>query len=104
MTYPTHGYPPPVSLRPHQQPGQPHCGWPSPGAPGDPGSRGPVQPTGYPSSSLAAQAAPGGAEPVETTEAVGRLRQHLRDTLGSELPQWVDAQQRRTGSPVTRES
>ncbi|WP_438672340.1 CpaF family protein [Solihabitans fulvus] len=35
--------------------------------------------------------------------AIGRLRQHLRDTLGTELPQRVDAQQRRTGS-VSREA
>jgi Flp pilus assembly CpaF family ATPase len=36
--------------------------------------------------------------------AVGRLHQHLRDTLGTELPQRVDAQQRRSGSAVTREA
>lgn len=36
-------------------------------------------------------------------EAVGRLRQHLRDALGADLPQRVDAQQRRTGTPIARE-
>jgi len=39
----------------------------------------------------------------DTQVAVGRLRQHLRDTLAGELPRRVDAQQRRTGTAVTRE-
>jgi pilus assembly protein CpaF len=76
MSYPPNDYPPPMPLRPHYQQGQ-APDW---------------------------QSAPGGAEPVNATDAVGRLRQHLRDTLGTELPLRVDAQQRRTGAPVAREA
>ncbi|SDJ01953.1 Pilus assembly protein, ATPase of CpaF family [Actinokineospora alba] len=46
----------------------------------------------------------GSGEPPRNSEAVGRLRQHLRDTLGAELPQRVEAQERRTGAAVTREA
>jgi Flp pilus assembly CpaF family ATPase len=42
--------------------------------------------------------------PARNSEAVGRLRQHLRDTLGAELPQRVEAQERRTGATVTPEA
>ena len=105
MTDPTNGYPPPVPLRPHQRSGQPHGDWLGPAS--HPISRGPAQQAGYPDSSLAPQAALGAKEPARTaeaSEAVRRLRQHLRDTLGTELPQRVDAQQRRTGSAVTKDA
>ncbi len=46
----------------------------------------------------------GAPEPVDLSAAVGRLRQHLRDALGTELPQRVEDQQRRSGSAVTREA
>ncbi|ONI71148.1 type II secretion system protein E [Actinosynnema sp. ALI-1.44] len=92
MTYPPNGYPLPVPLRPHQQQ-QPPQDWQSSAASGHPSWAQAVQ-----------QPAPGGVEPGQALEAVGRLRQHLRDTLGTELPQRVDAQQRRTGSAVTREA
>ncbi|MFB9303737.1 CpaF family protein [Kibdelosporangium philippinense] len=36
--------------------------------------------------------------------AAGRLRQHLRDALATQLPKQVDALQLRTGTPVTREA
>lgn len=96
MNHPTNAYPPPVPLRPHHQP-QPDGG-PSDGPPGNPGWPGTAQqhPASVP---LAGQAAP-----AHGGEAVGRLRQHLRDTLGTELPQRVDAQQRRTGAAFTRDS
>ncbi|MFD8494980.1 CpaF family protein [Amycolatopsis sp. NPDC059657] len=52
---------------------------------------------------------PGQARPhdrlaAETLAAQERLRQHLRDALATELPKRVEAQQRRTGATVTRES
>ena len=97
MTYPPNspppnGYPAPVPLRPHQQQGQPP-GWQSAATPGHPSW---AQP--------APQPAPSSPEPGQAPEAAGRLRQHLRDTLGTELPLRVNAQQRRTGAPVTREA
>lgn len=46
----------------------------------------------------------GASEPVDMSAAVGRLRQHLRDTLVTELPQRVDMQQRRSGAAVTRDA
>jgi pilus assembly protein CpaF len=93
MTYPTNGngYPPPVPLRPHQQ-DHSHGGWP------------PAQPAAAPGYfGVPAPEVFGAPEPVDMSAAIGRLRQHLRDTLGTELPQRVDAQQRRTGS-VSREA
>jgi pilus assembly protein CpaF len=93
MTYPTNGhpangYPPPVPLYPNQQRG----GWQrQPGA-------GPGPQPGYP-----AQPPPPLREDSADAVAVGRLCQYLRDKLGTELPQRVDAQQRRTGAAVTRE-
>jgi Flp pilus assembly CpaF family ATPase len=49
----------------------------------------------------------GPAAPADPTDdadpAQGRLRQHLRSALARELPARVDAQQRRTGTAVTRE-
>jgi pilus assembly protein CpaF len=88
-------YPPPVPLRPHQQ-GQPPGGWQS----AHPSWTGPAQQQG----NLSSPQAPSEAEPAQASEAVGRLLQHMRDTLGTELPQRVDAQQRRTSAPVTREA
>ncbi|TCO62920.1 hypothetical protein [Actinocrispum wychmicini] len=85
-------HPPPESLRPNHQHGHPP-GWQPTAVPGHPSW---AQPIPLPT--------PGGVEPVTATETVGRLRQHLRDTLGTELPLRVDAQQRRTGAPVAREA
>ncbi|MCU1680228.1 MAG: Type secretion system hydrolase TadA/VirB11/CpaF, TadA subfamily [Amycolatopsis sp.] len=97
MTYPpnSNGYPPPVPLRPHQQ-NPPHGGWQQ-----TPPAR-PPAPPGYAGSST--PDAFGAPEPVDTSAAVGRLRQHLRDTLSTELPHRVEDQQRRSGSSVTREA
>jgi Flp pilus assembly CpaF family ATPase len=94
MTYPPNGngYPPPVPLRPHQQQDHSHGGWPPTQPAAAPGYFGAPAPEVF-----------GAPEPVDMSAAIGRLRQHLRDTLGTELPQRVDAQQRRTGS-VSREA
>ncbi|WP_027946968.1 CpaF family protein [Amycolatopsis taiwanensis] len=73
MTHSNNGYPPPVPLRLHQQ------------------------------HDRSGQLSTDGVERMPNIEAVGRLRQHLRDTLSSELPKRVDAQQGRTGATVTRE-
>jgi pilus assembly protein CpaF len=94
MTYPPNnngnGYP--VPLRPHH-PDHPRGGWPQ---------HPPAPAPGYPAS---ATSTPFGAPaPSDISAAVGRLRQHLRDTLSTELPQRVDAQQRRSGSTITREA
>ncbi|WP_086667517.1 CpaF family protein [Lentzea kentuckyensis] len=78
MTDTSNGYPPPIPLRPHQVQ-RPVAG---------------PQPSTVPSQLF----------PAGTAEALARLRQHLRDTLGSELPQRVDAQRRRTAAPITREA
>jgi pilus assembly protein CpaF len=91
MTYPPNGYPPPVPIRP-DQPDHPHNGWPQ-NPPAPPGH------FGSPTTEVF-----GAPEPVDLSAAVGQLRQHLRDTLGTELPQRVDTQQRRSGSTVTREA
>jgi Flp pilus assembly CpaF family ATPase len=97
MTYPPNdGYPPPVPLRPHLQPTQPPANWPPRG--GHPSWGEPAEQAGH------SDATRGAADPEQTAEAVGRLRQHLRDTLGTELPQRVDDQQRRTGTAVTKEA
>ncbi|MEV6602775.1 ATPase, T2SS/T4P/T4SS family [Kutzneria sp. NPDC051319] len=95
MTYPPNGngYPRPVPLRPHRQ-DHPRGSWP----PNPPAAQ------GYLGSPPPVPEAFGVPEPVDTTAAVARLRQHLRDTLGTELPQRVDAQQRRSGAAVTREA
>ena len=95
MTYPPHGngYPPPVPLRPHQQQDHPHGGWPQNPPAASPGYFGSPAPEVF--------EAP---EPVDMSAAVGRLRQHLRDTLSTELPQRVDAAHRRTGASVRREA
>ena len=61
-------YPPPIPLRPHQQP----------------------------------PAMSSGTESAQAVEAVERLRRYLRDTLSTELPPRVDAQQHRTGAPVAK--
>jgi pilus assembly protein CpaF len=93
VTYPPNGngYPPPVPLRPHQ-PDHRQDGWP----------QNPPAAQGYPSSPTPT---PFGAPAAgDMSAAVGRLRQHLRDTLGTELPQRVDAQQRRSGTTVSREA
>jgi Flp pilus assembly CpaF family ATPase len=45
----------------------------------------------------------GNGETSEATAALARLRQHLRDALTNELPNAVDAQQRRTGTAATSE-
>lgn len=94
MTYPPNGngYPPPVPLRPHQQ-NHPHGGWPQNPPAAAPGYFGSPAPEVF-----------GAPEPVEVSAAVGRLRQHLRDTLGTELPQRVEDQQRRSGSTITRDA
>lgn len=95
MTGTDNGYPPPVPLRPrHRQP-----------------RRDPRQPPTTADQSGSQEPAPHYAdgpfppqvvstEAKPSTEAVGRLRQHLRETLGTELPARVDTQQRRTGTPV----
>jgi type II secretory ATPase GspE/PulE/Tfp pilus assembly ATPase PilB-like protein len=44
-----------------------------------------------------------GYPPTDVSAAVGRLRQHLRDTLNTELPQRVEEQQHRIGTIATRE-
>lgn len=93
MSDPTDSYPQPVSLRPRRQLSQPSEGWPPHPSTGRPSVGTPV-----------AQAPRDGDERLEMVEATTRLRQHLRDTLAVELPQRVDAQQRRTGTPVTREA
>jgi pilus assembly protein CpaF len=96
MTFPRNGYPPPITLHPHQQP-VPQNGWqhtPPPPAPG------------YPTPQALDPGAPvttGEDQAPEATAAVGRLRLHLRGTLATELPQQVQAQQRRTSTPATRE-
>lgn len=101
MTYPPNdGYPQPVPLRPHLQPTQPPANWPPRG--GHPSWGEPAEQAGHPDT--AQDATQGAADPGQTAEAVGRLRQHLRDTLGTELPQRVDDQQRRTGSAVSKEA
>jgi pilus assembly protein CpaF len=94
MTYPPNGngYPPPVPLRPHQQ-DHPHGGWPQNPPAAAPGYFGSPAPEVF-----------GAPEPVDVSAAVGRLRQHLRDTLGTELPQRVEDQQRRSGSTITRDA
>jgi Flp pilus assembly CpaF family ATPase len=43
-----------------------------------------------------------GTESAQALEAVERLRRYLRDTLSTELPPRVDAQQHRTGAPVSK--
>ena len=96
MTNPPNGngYPRPVPLRPYQQ-DHPHGGSlrnpPAPSA--APGQFGSPVPEVF-----------GAPEQVDLSAAVGLLRQHLRDTLGTELPQRVEDQQRRSGSTVTREA
>jgi pilus assembly protein CpaF len=94
MTYPPNGngYPPPVPLGPHQQ-DHPHGGWPQNPPAVAPGYFGSPAPEVF-----------GAPEPVDVSAAVGRLRQHLRDTLGTELPQRVEDQQRRSGSTITRDA
>jgi Flp pilus assembly CpaF family ATPase len=79
VTYPNNGFPAPVPLRPQvrQVPG--------------------------PQPSYPAFVPIGTEEPSGAGSAVGRLRQHLRDALGAELPGQVDAQQRSAGTPLTRE-
>jgi Flp pilus assembly CpaF family ATPase len=104
MNHPHNGYPPPVPLRLQ---GQQPDGARSGGHPGDPGRPGTTHQPHQASSPTIGRAAPSGADTTQTTahtrEAIGRLRQHLRDTLGAELPQRVDAQQRRAGVAVTRD-
>ncbi|MEV6603500.1 ATPase, T2SS/T4P/T4SS family [Kutzneria sp. NPDC051319] len=97
MTYPPNGngFPPPVPLRPYL-PHQQHGGWQQSPPPHQP------PPPGY--AAVPAPHADGAPEPVDLSATAGRLRQHLRDTLGTELPQRVEAQQRRTGAPVSREA
>ncbi|WP_442785227.1 CpaF family protein [Amycolatopsis sp. H20-H5] len=87
------GYPPPVPLRPSQQ----HANWQQPSTHRHP-STGPAPLPGHP----AAQPYPPVEEPLDSA-AAARLRQHLRDKLGTELPQRVDAEQRRAGAALTRE-
>ncbi|PXY16978.1 CpaF family protein [Prauserella flavalba] len=101
MNHPNSGYPPPVPLHPHQR--QHTDGWRPDGLPANPDWQEPTRQPHRPGFPTSGQAAPAGADPVQNTEALGRLRQHLRDTLGAELPRQVEAQQRRTGVAVTRE-
>lgn len=93
MNHPNNGYPASAPWRPHQR--QQSDGRAAARAPNQAGS------------AIAERPAAGSADIARTTmhggEAVGRLRQHLRDTLGTELPRRVDAQQRRTGASVTKE-
>jgi pilus assembly protein CpaF len=98
MTYPPNGYPPPVPLRPDLQSTSPPANWPPPG--GHPSWGEPSRQAGH-ADTTQGSVAQGSMEAVETVEALGRLRQHLRDTLGTELPQRVDVQQHRTGTAVT---
>jgi pilus assembly protein CpaF len=89
MTYASN--PAPAPLRPHQQ-DHPHRSWPqSPPAPRDY----PVSPASEVGKS---------PESLDMSAAVGRLHRHLRDALGTELPQRIDALQRRSGAAVTREA
>ena len=100
MTFPHNGYPPPVTLHPYQQPA-PQDGWQH----SPPSSAHPAP--GYPRPQALDPGAPvitGEDEASETTAALGRLRQHLRGALTTALPEQVQAQQRRTGTPVTREA
>ncbi|CAM3755849.1 CpaF family protein [Kibdelosporangium persicum] len=99
MTYPPNDYPPPVPLRPYQR-DQRAGGWQPANASPQPSWTAPVRQQ----DALGLLQSPSDREPVPATEAVGRLRQHLRDTLGTELPRRVDAQQRRTGMSVTSEA
>jgi len=106
VTYPNNGYPPPVPLHPNQR--QQPDGWRADGPPRTTDRQVPArQPHHQSGLPTAGQAMPAGAHPAQNTvpnsEALGRLRQHLRDTLGAELPLRVDAQQRRTGIAVTRD-
>lgn len=98
MTYPDNDHTPHVALPP-RRPRQATTWRPH----GLPGNLDRQEPARRPSPPIAGQAASDGADPVQNSEALGRLRQHLRDTLATELPQQVDAQQRRTGAAVTRE-
>lgn len=87
----------------------PHDGSPRPARQPPPPCR--QEPPGYPGTGAAAPHAVHprpprgvGAEPAAGTgAALERLRQHLRKTLGTELPKQVEAQKHRTGEDVTRE-
>ncbi|MFD2415376.1 CpaF family protein [Amycolatopsis pigmentata] len=94
MNHPHNGYSPPIPIRPRKAPPGPHT--PPGSAPGSPEQQGsqPRRPDVPTAQQIAAP------EPLPD-EAVDRLRRHLRDTLGAELPQRVEAQQGRTGAPVS---
>jgi pilus assembly protein CpaF len=90
MIFSHNGNPLPVTLHPHQQLVSQNGGQHS------------LQPASeYPTTQVGDLAAPV-ITGEEVTAAVGRLRQHLRGALATELPEQVQAQQRRTGTPVTR--
>jgi Flp pilus assembly CpaF family ATPase len=93
MSVPNDGYARAVAVRAQGQAGR----LPSPvDYPGTPVS-GAQPPHSVPPVAIGAEELPG------TDPTVGRLRQHLRDALAAELPGRVEAQQRRTGTAVTRE-
>lgn len=100
MTFSHNGHPAPVTLHPSQQlVASQNGGQHSPPSLAEPAP-------GYPKHQVLDPGAPvitSEDEAAEATAALGRLRQHLRDALATELPQRVQAQQRRTGTPVTRE-
>lgn len=98
MTFPQNGYPRPVPLHPRQQQPSPQAGRQQP-PPGHTGVGAPAEHAGDPGASRSGDA----EQAPDIRAAVGRLRQHLRGTLGTELPQRVEAQQRRTGEGVTQE-
>ncbi|MBB5157466.1 CpaF family protein [Saccharopolyspora phatthalungensis] len=90
MTFPNNGSPQPIPL---PQPGG------QPITPSEPGQESPWQHRSPSASALQ----PSSETSSEATAALARLRQHLRDALATELPNAADAQQRRTGTAVTRE-
>lgn len=97
MNHPPNGYPPPIPLRPHQprhNPGGSAGNTPDFSGRQRPAPRSPDVPAPGP-------AVQEGPEPTANAEAVERLRRHLRDTLAAQLPQRVEAQQRRTGITVS---
>lgn len=99
MTFPHNGNSPPVTPPPQRQLVWPNGGPHSPPPPAQPAP-------GYPTQQVLDPGAPvitGEGEAPDATAAVGRLRQHLRGALATELPAQVQAQQRRTGTPGTRE-
>src|SRR4051794_23301242 len=96
MNYPHNGYPPPIPLHPHQR--RQNAGG-SADTPPEISGQQPVP--NAPDVPTPQHAVPNGPAPIANAEAVERLRRHLRDTLAAQLPQRVEAQQRRTGVTVS---